>query len=605
MADLPLRVLLVEDSESDGALTLRALRTGGYAPTHRRVFTHADMKQALEQEEWDVVISDHAMPAFSSTAALALVKELGIDVPFIIVSGTIGEDVAVAAMRAGAQDYLSKGRLARLSPSVQREVAEASERRESRAARKAAEEALREKERAESANEAKSKFLATLSHELRTPLNAILGFSELLEEGAAGALSGKQTGYVRNVIESSRHLLTLINQILDVAKIEAGRMELSREETSVPAVGGSVCASLRPLADKKRLSLSSLMPIELPTISVDPVRFKQILYNLVANAIKFTPPGGSVHLDARSIGDEMMVAVTDTGIGIEPADLKRLFADFEQVPTRGGDRPEGTGLGLALTKRLVELHGGSIHVESAPGRGSTFTIRLPLKAAPPPVEVGGATGTRRSTGEAPAVAPDPVALSARPPGAPVSPVLAAALPPAASPPGSPAPSGRPAAASPSGPTHPTPPGAAWAPAAAPAASRPPASAGPPRRACILVVEDDVPSRFLARAIFEQRGHEVLEADSVAGALAAMHARHPDLVLTDIQFPDGGGERLLAEIRSDETLRATPVLATTAHVMKGVRERLLSAGFDAYVSKPIDTRELGVLAESFLAGVPRR
>jgi signal transduction histidine kinase len=378
MSGEALRVLLVEDSENDGLLNLRALRSAGYEPTHLRVQDRVAMSRALLEREWDVIISDHGMPHFSSSAALALLKERGLDIPFIIVSGTIGEEAAVDAMRAGAQDYLWKDRLARLGPSVRREVTEVQMRREHRAACRAAEEAIRQKELAEVANQSKSKFLAMLSHELRTPLNAILGFSELVEQGVAGQINARQKEYLQNVLASGRHLLTLINHILDIAKIEAGRMELDREATSLRSLSELVCEIVRPLASKQGVDLVTVLPEDLPSLFADPVRLKQVLYNLLSNAIKFTPAGGRVELDARASQADVVVTVSDTGVGIAEEDLDRVFKEFEQLPQSVSMKTEGTGLGLALTKRLVELHGGSISVTSTVGRGSCFVVKLPF-----------------------------------------------------------------------------------------------------------------------------------------------------------------------------------------------------------------------------------
>ena len=381
MSGLPVRVLLVEDSENDGILNLRALRSAGLEPTHLRVQDRAAMARALVESEWDVIISDHAMPHFSSSAALALLKEHELDIPFIIVSGTIGEETAVAAMRAGAQDYLWKDRLGRLGPSVKRELVEARGRRENRAARRATEEAIRQKERAELADQAKSRFLAMLSHELRTPLNAILAFSELVEQGVAGEINARQKEYLQNVLTSGRHLLSLINDILDVAKIEAGRMELSLEATSVRSLGELVCETVRPLADRQRVSLITALPENLPSLIADPIRLKQVLFNLLSNAIKFTPAGGTVELEARASENEMLVEVSDTGVGIATEDLEKVFGEFEQLPQLASTKTAGTGLGLTLTRHLVELHGGSISVTSTVGSGSRFLVKLPFVSA--------------------------------------------------------------------------------------------------------------------------------------------------------------------------------------------------------------------------------
>ena len=257
--------------------------------------------------------------------------------------------------------------------------------------RKRAEAALEAaKEAAETANRAKSDFLAKMSHELRTPLNSIIGFSEILEDESVGPLTDKQRRYISNVLVSGRNLLQLINDILDLSKVEAGRMELVPSRFEVPAALEQVRAIVAALADRKRLTVDLEAPASLPLLHADQAKFKQIMYNLLGNAIKFTPEGGRVTVTARVIhpsgngntGELLEVAVADTGIGIAAEHLGRIFGEFEQVNADPKDSQEGTGLGLALTSKLVELHGGRISVESELGRGSTFRFSLPL--APPP-----------------------------------------------------------------------------------------------------------------------------------------------------------------------------------------------------------------------------
>lgn len=237
------------------------------------------------------------------------------------------------------------------------------------------------RDRAERESRFKSRFLASMSHELRTPLNAIIGFSELLAERIPGPLEPTQAEYVDNVLQSGRHLLTLVNDILDLSKIEAGRMELHRERTTLGAVVDAVQGVAAALAARKKLLLEVRLEPGLPELDVDPLRVKQVLFNLVSNAVKFTPAGGRVRLGARAEDGWVCVEVEDSGIGIRAEDLPRLFREFEQIEPETGDKPEGTGLGLALVQRFVHMHGGSVEVRSEPGKGSVFSVRLPGAAA--------------------------------------------------------------------------------------------------------------------------------------------------------------------------------------------------------------------------------
>jgi len=230
----------------------------------------------------------------------------------------------------------------------------------------------------EVANKHKSEFLANMSHELRTPLNAIIGFSEVLAERMFGEVNEKQAEYLKDIHESGRHLLSLINDILDLSKIEAGRMELELSSFHLPTALSNAMTLVRERAQRHGIQLGLEIDEQLGEVNADERKFKQIMLNLLSNAVKFTPDGGKVEVSAKRANGALEVAVCDTGIGIAPEHQALVFEEFRQVGRDGTRKAEGTGLGLALTKRFVELHGGAIRLESTPGRGSTFTVRLPL-----------------------------------------------------------------------------------------------------------------------------------------------------------------------------------------------------------------------------------
>ena len=270
----------------------------------------------------------------------------------------------------------------------------------------------------EAANRAKSRFLANMSHDLRTPLNAIIGFSSLMEQGLHGPLTEKQARYVANIYKSGKHLLAIINDILDLSKVEAGKLELELEPQKLPELLTEALGTIREQAARKELQLAVDVPPALPEILADPIRLKQIVYNLLSNAVKFTPEGGCITISARPVGSPesgappqtpspapeaqassqgptpslasaggpgpskgrtfVEIRVKDTGIGIRPEDQERIFREFEQADNFLTRQHQGTGLGLPLTRRLVELQAGKIRMESeGEGRGSTFTFTMP------------------------------------------------------------------------------------------------------------------------------------------------------------------------------------------------------------------------------------
>ena len=233
----------------------------------------------------------------------------------------------------------------------------------------------------EVASQHKSEFLANMSHELRTPLNAIIGFSEVLSEGMFGEINEKQTEYLKDILESGRHLLSLINDILDLSKIEAGHMGLEPSDFDLPNAIANALILVRERASRREIALGSTIDERLGMLHADERKVKQVLLNLLSNALKFTPEGGRIDGDAGRHDEVAEVSVADTGIGIAPADQDAVFEEFRQVGA-AEKRAEGTGLGLALTRKFVELHGGKIWVRSELGRGSTFTFTLPVRPWP-------------------------------------------------------------------------------------------------------------------------------------------------------------------------------------------------------------------------------
>jgi two-component system sensor histidine kinase/response regulator len=254
----------------------------------------------------------------------------------------------------------------------------------------------------QTASETKSRFLANMSHELRTPLNGIIGFAEFLVDGKPGTVNAKQKEYLDDILNSGKHLLQLINDLLDLAKVEAGKMELNLERFSLRKAIEEACSIATPIAEKKTIRIDVNVSPKIGDVTLDKQKFKQILYNLLSNAIKFSDEAGLVEVFAATQGQQRFrLLVKDSGIGIKPEDIQRLFAEFTQLESDESHRHEGTGLGLALTRKIVELQGGKIEVESEIGKGSSFIVVLPLVGRKPipesPPNLG--DGTLSATGQ--------------------------------------------------------------------------------------------------------------------------------------------------------------------------------------------------------------
>jgi len=381
----------------------------------------------------------------------------------------------------------------------------------------------------EKSNKLKSQFIANMSHELRTPLNSIIGFSETLLEMPVGGLNEKQERYIRNIHTSGKHLLQLINNILDLAKIEAGRLSLYHEEFLLRPVIEEAVSIVEMLARKKNITIHHDIDKDIGTITADRVKFKQILYNLLSNAIKFTPERGDVYLTADlvtpseglgfcSMGEGqrlLRVSVKDTGIGIRPEDMDRIFNEFEQADSSYTRRYEGTGIGLSLTKRLVEMHGGLIRVESRVGEGSIFSFVMPL--------------FERKTEEA---TDGTVA-------APIVPESDYAF-----------------------------------------------EAGP--RNTILIVEDDRATSELLTLQLKDAGYLVAHAyDGVEAVKKAVELR-PFAIILDVMLPGKDGWEVLQDIRSLPDTKDIPVVV---YSIVDNRELGFALGATDYLTKPVDRKTL--------------
>src|SRR5467141_292332 len=383
---IPLRVLLIEDSEDDAALLLLELRRGGYKTTHERVDTPAALHTALDNQKWDLVISDHSMPHFYGREALQLLRQKESEVPFIFVSGTMGEEAAVAALKNGAQDYLMKSNLKRLVSAVQRELREAEERRD----RKGLERQVQQLQKFE----AIGRLAGGIAHDFNNAIGAILGWADLAyQEAQPGS---RLQDRLQKICTQAQRTAGLTSQLLSFARqqvLQPRRVDLN----SLVAEG----TSLLQKVIGENIEVRLLPAANLRVAVADPVQIDQVLMNLCLNARDAMPKGGRLIIETQNAdfdqeycrlhtfvqpGTYVLLSVSDTGMGMDAATVERIFEPFFTTKEVG----KGTGLGLATVFGIVKQHGGFINVYSEPGKGTTFRVYLPSDsgAAEPPKREG-------------------------------------------------------------------------------------------------------------------------------------------------------------------------------------------------------------------------
>ncbi|HZS07984.1 MAG TPA: response regulator [Blastocatellia bacterium] len=645
----PLRILIVEDSDDDTELIQLTLRRGGYRPTSERVETAAAMQAALERESWDLVIADYTLPHFSGIEALELLRQSGLDLPFIIVSGTINEEMAVAAIKAGAHDYVLKSNLSRIVPAVEREMRESLNRAERRRVEQQVqiqqilldqvqaavvaidlsrrviywnryseklygwtrEEALgsdifdlfvlldqrdkatsvleqvragqlyesdaharrrdgsvipvrvsnsplrdgqgnvigyigisaditerkrgeEERERllareqaaraeAEAASRAKDEFLATVSHELRTPLNAMLGWIYLMRTGRLDPATTERA--VETIERNTRLQAQLIEDLLDVSRIIAGKLKLNVRPTDISSLIVAAIESLRLAAESKGIECRFFPDPNVGVATCDPGRIQQVIWNLLSNAIKFTPQGGRVTIQLTRRNQQAVITVSDTGQGVSPDFLPYVFERFRQADSTATRVHGGIGLGLSIVRHLVELHGGTVAAESdGPDKGATFTVTLPL------VQVRNAECGMRND-EIEASAGESAICNLQ------SAILDGLR--------------------------------------------------------VLVVDDDFDVRELLTTLLGKCHVNVMAVASASEALRAIREQKPDVLVSDIAMPGEDGYALIGQLRqlSPESGGHIPAVALTAYARSEDRTKVLAAGFQAHLSKPVEPTEL--------------
>ena len=375
---MPIRILLVEDDEDDYLIARDLLNDIGadqYDLEWAQTFDGGI--EALARNENDMALIDYRLGGKSGIELLREALRLGCLAPSILLTGAGDRDIDIAALEAGAADFLDKTTLN--APLLDRSMRYAmAQSRDRRALIEKSHSLALAKEQADLASRAKSEFLANMSHELRTPLNAIIGFSEIMKDELSGPLENPYyQEYVRDIHASANHLLEVINDILDVSKVEAGKLDLQESSFDLDSIIHSAIRLVIERAQDAGVAIVFAPDPDLPRLYADARRVKQMLLNLLSNAVKFTATGGKVSVETQLTADGMSISVADTGIGIAADKVAGVFTPFAQVDGSLKRKYEGTGLGLSLTKGLVELHGGSITLESTLGKGTTVTLKFP------------------------------------------------------------------------------------------------------------------------------------------------------------------------------------------------------------------------------------
>lgn len=364
-----LRVLIVEDSEDDTHAMLRELQRGGYEVEHERVETRPAMQAALSQGMWDLILCDYTLPKFSARDALVTLQQSGMDLPFIIISGTIGEESAVEMLKAGAHDFIVKGRMARLLPAIERERRDALTRRLQREAEADRRDLIA---RLEAINSEIERFTYLAFHDLRAPLITIKGFTGALKQDLEAGRNDETRRDIERIERAADRMDEILSDLLEFARI--GRVRRPSEDVDLEQLVRDALGRLNGLIRAKNIQVK-LAP-DLPSVYGDRVRLREVFENLIENAAIYT--SGQVQplieIGTRRQGDQQVIFVRDNGQGIDPRYHNRIFELFEKLDPG----TEGPGIGLALTRRIVEVHGGRIWVESnGEGTGSTFCLTLP------------------------------------------------------------------------------------------------------------------------------------------------------------------------------------------------------------------------------------